>query len=295
MFAVLGDIEFELITYWDGFESTFGVDYAEHSRIEGKPGLQFVGEQLDEFRISLVFHSLYCTPDNELSRLRRATRAHQALALVFGNGDYRGWFVITAVTASSQQTDSSGNVMAMTAEVTLREYIGDPKSSLKPPAINSAIPETGVITSAVTKPSGLAQSVRDAVNYTKKTQSALTTAASTVRAVQQKMVTNPMVALTRIPGLMSQIGDVAAPLTASIPALNAVKDAFPDAVRLARDTGQAATFIESARQSLVGVDSRNLAAALNTVSGQFDAAGVLLKNSSPALSKMTSAIVARKA
>lgn len=294
MFAVLGDIEFELITYWDGFESTFGVDYAEHSRIEGKPGLQFVGEQLDEFRISLVFHSLYCTPDNELSRLRRAMRAHQALALVFGNGDYRGWFVITAVTASSQQTDSSGNVMAMTAEVMLREYIGDPKSPLKPPAINSAIPGTGVVTSVVTKPSGMAQSVRDAVNYAKKAQSALATAASTVRAVQ-KMATNPMVALTRIPGLMSQIGGVTAPLISSIPALNAVKDTFPDAVRLARDTSQAATFVASARQSLAGVDSRNLAAALNTVSGQFDAAGVLLKNNSPALSKMTSTIVARKA
>ncbi|BBU85100.1 hypothetical protein EIMP300_65000 [Escherichia coli] len=40
MFAVLGDIEFELITYWDGFEATFGVDYAEHARIGGKPGLQ---------------------------------------------------------------------------------------------------------------------------------------------------------------------------------------------------------------------------------------------------------------
>lgn len=294
MFAVLGDIEFELITYWDGFESTFGVDYAEHSRIEGKPGLQFVGEQLDEFRISLVFHSLYCTPDNELSRLRRAMRAHQALALVFGNGDYRGWFVITAVTASSQQTDSSGNVMAMTAEVTLREYIGDPKNPQKPPAINSAIPGTGVVTSAVTKPSGMAQSVRDAVSYAKKAQSALTTAASTVRAVQ-KMATNPTVALTRIPGLMSQIGGVTAPLMSSIPALNAVKDTFPDAVRLARDTSQAATFVAAARQSLSGVDSRNLAAALNTVSGQFDAAGVLLKNNSPALSKMTSTIVARKA
>ena len=47
MFAVLGDIEFELITYWDGFEATFGVDYAEHARIGGKPGLQFVGDRLD--------------------------------------------------------------------------------------------------------------------------------------------------------------------------------------------------------------------------------------------------------
>ncbi|HFV8933106.1 TPA: phage tail protein, partial [Escherichia coli] len=60
MFAVLGDIEFELITYWDGFEATSGVDYAEHARIGSKPGLQFVGDRLDEIQISLVFHQHYC-------------------------------------------------------------------------------------------------------------------------------------------------------------------------------------------------------------------------------------------
>ena len=102
MFAVLGDIEFELITYWDGFEATFGVDYAEHARIGGKPGLQFVGDRLDEIQITLVFHQHYCVPDVELARLRTAMKAHQALALVFGNGDYRGWFVITDVTATSE-------------------------------------------------------------------------------------------------------------------------------------------------------------------------------------------------
>ena len=130
MFAVLGDIEFELITYWDGFEATFGVDYVEHARIEGKPGLQFVGDKLDEIQISLVFHQHYCVPDVELARLRTAMKAHQALALVFGNGDYRGWFVITDVTATSEQTDSTGNVLAVNATASLREYIGDPKNRL---------------------------------------------------------------------------------------------------------------------------------------------------------------------
>lgn len=133
MFAVLGDIEFELITYWDGFEATFGVDYAEHARIEGKPGLQFVGDKLDEIQISLVFHQHYCVPDVELARLRTAMKAHQALALVFGNGDYRGWFVITDVTATSEQTDSTGNVLAVNATASLREYIGDPKNPLSGP------------------------------------------------------------------------------------------------------------------------------------------------------------------
>ena len=34
MYAVLGDVEFELITYFDGMEAQFGMDYAEHALIE---------------------------------------------------------------------------------------------------------------------------------------------------------------------------------------------------------------------------------------------------------------------
>lgn len=48
MFALLGDVQFDLITYFDGFESQFGADFAEHALIEGKPRLQFIGDKLDE-------------------------------------------------------------------------------------------------------------------------------------------------------------------------------------------------------------------------------------------------------
>lgn len=140
MYAVLGDIEFELLVYWDGFDATFGMDYAEHARIEGKPGLQFIGEKLNEISISLIFNNHYCQPDVELARLHDAMVAHQALALVFGNGDYRGWFVITDIRATSQQTDGLGNVQSSSAELTLREYIGDPKNPLTPPAVSGDDP-----------------------------------------------------------------------------------------------------------------------------------------------------------
>lgn len=140
MYAVLGDIEFELLVYWDDFDATFGMDYAEHARIEGKPGLQFIGEKLNEISISLVFHNHYCQPDAELARLHDAMVTHQALALVFGNGDYRGWFVITDIRAKSQQTDGLGNVQSSSAELTLREYIGDPKNPLTPPAVSGDDP-----------------------------------------------------------------------------------------------------------------------------------------------------------
>ncbi len=63
--------------------------------------------------------------------------AHQAMALVFGNGDYRGWFVITDLTATHQHTDPYGNVIAQGGSLSLQEYTGDPKSPLLPPAITT--------------------------------------------------------------------------------------------------------------------------------------------------------------
>lgn len=292
MFAVLGDIEFELITYWDGFEATFGVDYAEHARIEGKPGLQFIGDKLDEIQISLVFHQHYCVPDVELARLRTAMKAHQALALVFGNGDYRGWFVITDVTATSEQTDSTGNVLAVNATASLREYIGDPKNPLKPPAIRVQVPGTGAVFSAVPSPSGVAQYVRDGVNYAKQAQSVLQTTMSTVR-IAQKMKDNPTVALTRVPGLMSGLGNISGSLGSSIPAFNALAESMPDAVSLARATSEAASYVQQAQSALNGVDGSNIAAALDAVSGQLNSASTTFTRMSPGLSTMAARILAR--
>lgn len=140
MYAVLGDIEFEVIAYWDAFETTMGVDYASHARIEGKPGVQFIGDKLDKITLQFTFHSQFCQPSTEFSRLRAAMTAHQAMALVFGNGDYRGWFVITDLSASHQHTDTSGNVIAQSGSLSLQEYTGDPKDPLLPPAITTQEP-----------------------------------------------------------------------------------------------------------------------------------------------------------
>lgn len=289
---VLDGEELLELDYWDGFEATFGVDYAEHARIEGKPGLQFVGDKLDEIQISLVFHQHYCVPDMELARLRTAMKSHQALALVFGNGDYRGWFVITDVTATSEQTDSTGNVLAVNATASLREYIGDPKNPLQPPAIHTQVPGVGAVSGAVPSPSGVAQYVRDGVNYAKQAQSVLQTTISAVR-VAQKMKDNPAVALTRVPGLMSGLGNVSGALGQSVPAFNALSESMPDAVSLARATSDAATYVQQAQSSLNGVDGSNIAAALDAVSGQLNSASSTFTRMSPGLSTMAAKILAR--
>ena len=292
MYAVLGDIEFELITYWDGFEVTSGVDYAEHPRIGGKPGLQFVGEKLDEIQLSLVFHQQFCTPDAEMARLKTARQAHQALALVFGNGDYRGWFVITDMTTTSEQTDATGNTLALNATVTLREYTGDPKKPLQPPAIQSGVPGANTMLAAAPSPSGVAKLIRDGVNYAKQAQSVLNTTVSAVR-VAQKMATNPMVALTRVPGLLTGLDSMTGSLSKSIPAFSTLSDVMPDAIALAKATAEAATYADQATSALHDVDTGNIASALDTVSQQLNSAGTTFTRMSPDLSTMAARFLVR--
>lgn len=52
MFAQLGDIQFDLITYFDGINDTITYNYAEHERINNKTLLQFL--ELDSKRIRAI-------------------------------------------------------------------------------------------------------------------------------------------------------------------------------------------------------------------------------------------------
>ncbi len=59
-------------------------------------------------------------------KLRAAIAAHQALPLVFSNGDYKGWFVPVELAVTSQQTMADGTAIWMEAKLQLREYV-EPK------------------------------------------------------------------------------------------------------------------------------------------------------------------------
>ncbi|HFV8917229.1 TPA: hypothetical protein ACIAEP_005794, partial [Escherichia coli] len=139
---------------------------------------------------------------------------------------------------------------------------------------------------------GGAQFIRNGVNYAKQAQSVLQTTISAVR-VAQKMKDNPVVALTRVPGLMSGLGNISGALGKSVPAFNALSESMPDAISLARTASEAATYIQQAQSALSGVDKRNIAGALDTVSGQLNAAGTAFNRMSPRLSAMAARILTR--
>ena len=124
LFAQLGDIKFELITYFNGLNETVSYNYAQHDRIENKPILQFLGKNLQEENIKLNFHRNFCVPEDEIKKLKDVADAATALKFIKGNGEYVGVFVIDEIGQAVEQASPEGDLMAVQVDIRLREYTG---------------------------------------------------------------------------------------------------------------------------------------------------------------------------
>ena len=124
MFAQLGDIQFDLITYFDGINDTITYNYAEHERINNKTLLQFLGENLQEFTIKLNLHSSFCVPEEEILKIRTEAKLGKPLKFIKGNGEYVGAFVISQIQKTTEQTSPDGDLIAIQVELQLKEYAG---------------------------------------------------------------------------------------------------------------------------------------------------------------------------
>jgi phage protein U len=309
MFAILGSIEFDLITYFDGLELSYGADYAEHALIGRKPRLQHVGDKLDEIKIDLVFHASYCSPEAELLRLRKAVTAHEPLSFVLGNGDYKGRFVITDITATGRQTDKSGSMIALEAQLSLREYTGE-KAKPRPLAVISALSplplqaQLSKVASVVPGVSGLPaipaipsmSGLAQAVSSVKGAISMASKALSAVAAIKQLASSNPLAALARLPGVGAAVGNVLPGLGAAVEQMGALKniasiasDAAQTVQRVTRMRGE----MSSLMQNMASANAGNLLSVLTSANGTIQRVDSEIRGATLPLARMTAAAVTR--
>ncbi len=163
MFALLGDQAFHLVTWWSALSGQEGVDYAEHGLIEGKPRLQWIGDKLDVLTLTVTLRIDFCDPAAELDRLRQVMKSRQAQPLVFGNGVFRGRFVVTDLRTRTERTTATGALLAIDADITLREHVAPPEpatfaspAATKGPAAKTTSKPVAkaITTETVTNPDG---------------------------------------------------------------------------------------------------------------------------------------------
>ncbi len=130
MFAVLGDIQFEVVGSPESYESADGYDFPEQRVIESKPRLQWVGDELERLNFELMWHASFTNPAAQLALLRATAATHLALPLVFGDGGFRGFFVIESIKVKSQQLSAGGAPIAIRVALALKEWIADAPSLL---------------------------------------------------------------------------------------------------------------------------------------------------------------------
>jgi phage protein U len=164
MFATFGEIVFELLGSPDSFKSVRRWHYAEHRVIEDAARLQWVGDGLETITIAMLFHASYMDPAAQSAALLAAAADHGARALVFGNGDHRGYFVVTSMRTIYRHTAADGSPIAIAVQAELKESpLADAVNSgalLRPPftPIGLAPAVAGVPTGPIpySAPSGIA-------------------------------------------------------------------------------------------------------------------------------------------
>jgi phage protein U len=122
MFAVLGEIVFELLGSPDAFDSTRTWDYAEHHVVEDRPKLQWLAASLETIELDFHFHTSFTDPTAQAAALIAAAGDHNARALVFGNGIHRGYFIVTSIRTTARQMSASGDLIAITVRAGLKEW-----------------------------------------------------------------------------------------------------------------------------------------------------------------------------
>ena len=121
IYAVLGDIEFELLPIV-GLQEDHAWNYAEHAVIEGKPLLQYIGYALDETTISIRLHRQFCDPGAVFAKLKTVADQHQPLLFQVASGEVYGRRVISKISRTIETTADNGMPIAIEAQMTLREY-----------------------------------------------------------------------------------------------------------------------------------------------------------------------------
>ncbi|MDI4751113.1 phage tail protein, partial [Salmonella enterica subsp. enterica serovar Anatum] len=241
--------------------------------------------------------------------------AHQAMALVFGNGDYRGWFVITDLTATHQHTDPYGNVIAQGGTLSLQEYTGDPKSPLLPPAITTQEPNIdemldelpdvsdswfdellSVVEEGMREAKEMMDEVADAIDDIKKTIAQAKELVKEAKALKEKcgdIVDSLKKTISAIDALFQQPLDLQT--LAGLPKALAAKmqeliDSLPGIRECAGDAG---TLIEHAESLFDAITSSVAEATYDSAATLVNQARGTLQTSAPDVSQLAAADITR--
>lgn len=124
----LGDIIFEVnddrkLTF-SGMSYNVGARTSMHNRINGRPLIEYQGAENEEISLTIKLSAfLGINPRKSMYKLNDMCREGVPLRLVIGKthfGKYK--WLITKVSSTMEHISNRGQLLSITAKITLREY-----------------------------------------------------------------------------------------------------------------------------------------------------------------------------
>lgn len=295
MYAMLGDVRFELLNSFSDFEENHTALFAKHEVLAGRPRLQAMGNELTGIRFALRLHWQLGSVDAAYTGLIAAKEAQQAVSLVFGSGRFMGWFVIESVSARTLIQDGHGRTAARELDVELTEFVGDPNNPLPTPGVAggknpllSLLPES--VQGAVSK---VAQAVETGVRIYRTVEQGINTVQGLV-AQAKELRHNPAGALGLLgdalgagSGLLGDLG--------KLPAIGPLLGNLQGAADFMAYTGQAARDLQAGVDVLrAGVDGGNIGDWIDAGAGFVAAAKDSMDNAGRGARQLTAWLATRK-
>lgn len=206
MYLMLGAIPLEAINLTE-FSETQAANFAEHEVLKGKPRLQAMGENLTEMTFAVRLHYQIGGVESRYQSLLSAKAKQQALALLWGRGKFKGYFVITDLSSTTLFTDARGNVLCRELSVSLKEFVGEMDGGLLGSALQLG---SGSILGSIL-PDGMTEILSDAKAVIKKGVEVYQTTTRAISAVQQAVVAvrnviyDPLLALAAMPNVITEL------------------------------------------------------------------------------------------
>lgn len=213
-YALLGHIAFDLLNAPTALDEKHSATYAQHDVLSGRPRLQAIGNELTELTLNLNLHYMLGSVDGRYQELILAKENQQALALVIGFNQFKGYFVIVDIQSQALYSDALGNTLAREVSVTLREFVGEqgqdilglalqfgansPIGALLPAGAVKLINQTKTL---VTKGVQLYQQTKRVINDVRNATTLIKTLAA-----------DPASALAQLPAVIERVGGALTPL-----------------------------------------------------------------------------------
>lgn len=109
--------------------------YGTHDTLQGKPKLEFTGENIDEITLVLSWRiENNVNPEKEIQILEQARKRGKVIHFILGGRRVgSGKYVITNITSAPKRIDNRGNFLSVDYSITLREYAlqGKPKEAVR--------------------------------------------------------------------------------------------------------------------------------------------------------------------